>query len=260
MPLSLMLKKFIARLVFPIPLMTLLGIVALILAFRKKGSSRQKCIGKWMLIVWMVVFYLMGIFGQIPANRLDRKYPPLKVERLDASKSYTICVFGASYYPSSWFPPECHFNDIFQMRLIEGMRLARACEKRGIDYRLVVSVQTYTNATMETRREHLLTFTDMFGIPQEKILLLRDKSHTTRLEMIAFKEYPGCKILVSNGWHLPRINMFARKYDVGKTLSAPCALTSGETPFAKILPSAGSFAKFQIFAYETLGMLECILF
>ncbi len=260
MPLSLMLKKFIARLAFPMPLMTLVGVVALVLAFRKKGSPRQKCIGKWMLIIWMVVFYLIGLYGHIPADRLDRKYPPLKVEKLDAGKSYTICVFGSAYHPSSSLQPQCHFNDVFQQRLTEAMRLCRACEARGIDYQLVVSVQTYTKTTMETRLEHLLAFTDMFGIPHEKISLLKDKSHTTRLEMIALKEYPGCKILVSNGWHLPRINMLARKYDVGETISAPCALTSGGTPYAKFLPNADSFAKFQTFAYETLGRLEYFLF
>ena len=260
MPLSLMLKKFIARLAFPMPLLTLLGIVALVLAFRKKGSPRQKCIGKWMLIAWMVAFYLIGLYGHIPAGRLDRKYPPLKVEKLDTSKSYTICVFGNSYYPSSSLPPECHFNDVFQLRLIEGIRIARACEAKGIDYRLVVSVQTYTNATMETRLEHLLAFTDMFGLPHEKISLLRDKSYTTRHEIISLKEHPGCKILVSNGWHLPRINMLARKYDIGETISAPCALTSGGAPYAKILPNADSFARFQTFAYETLGMLEYLLY
>ncbi len=255
-----MLKKFIARLAFPMPLLTLLGVVALVLAFRKKGSPRQKCIGKWMLIAWMVVFYLIGLYGHIPADRLDRKYSPLRVEKLDTSKSYTICVFGATYYLSYYFPPECHFNDMFQLRLTEAMRLCRACEARGIDYKLVVSVQTYTSATMETRLEHLLAFTDMFCIPHEKISLLKDKSHNTRLEMMALKEHPGCKILVSNGWHLPRINMLARKYDVGETLSAPCAITSGGTPYAKILPNADSFAKFQTFAYETLGMLEYLLF
>ena len=77
---------------------------------------------------------------------------------------------------------------------------------------------------------------------------------------MAFKEHPGCKILVSNGWHLPRINMLARKYDISESLSAPCALTSGGVPYAKILPNADSFAKFQTFAYETLGMLEYFLF
>ena len=255
-----MLKKFVARLAFPMPLMTLLGIAALVLAFRKKGSPRQKCIGKWMLITWMAVFYLIGLYGHIPTDRLDRKYPPLKVETLDASKSYTICVFGSVYNPSSALPPECHFSDYFQMRLTEAVRLCRAFEKQGIDYKLVVSVQTYANATMETRLEHLLAFTDMFGIPQEKISLLKDCSYTTRLEIMAFKELPGCKILVSNGWHLPRINMLARKYDIGETISAPCALTSGGQPYAKILPNADSFAKFQTFAYETLGMLEYFLF
>ena len=260
MPFALMLKKFIARLAFPMPLLTLLGVVALVLAFRKKGSPRQKCIGKWMLIAWMAVFYLIGLYGHVPADRLDRKYPPLNVEKLNAEKSYTICVFGATYYPSNSLQPERHFNDMFQLRLTEAMRLCRACEARGIDYNLVVSAQTYTNTTMETRLEHLLAFTDMFSVPREKISLLKDHSHNTRLEMMAFKEYPGCKILVSNGWHLPRINMLARKYDIGETLSAPCVLTSGGAPYAKILPNADSFAKFQTFAYETLGMLEYFLF
>ena len=260
MPISLLLKKIFARLFFPFPLMTLLGIIALVLAFRKKGSPRQKCIGKWMLIAWMLLFYLIGIRGQIPANRLDRKYPPLKVEKLDAAKSYTICVFGASYQDSQWLPPEFHFNDIFQLRLLEALRLCRAFEKRGIDYQLVVSVQTYTNTPMEKRLEDLLAFTDMFGIPHEKISLLKDKSYNTRLEMIAFKDYPGCKILVSNGWHLPRINLLARKYEVGETLSAPCAWFSGERPYAKVIPTGYSFAKLHIFAYETLGMIEYILF
>ncbi len=260
MPLSLLLKKIFARLFFPVPLMTLLGVIALVLAFRKKGSPRQKSIGKWMLIIWMLLFYFIGIWGYIPADRLDRKYPPLNVEKLDAAKSYTICVFGSSYYPSKSLPPECHFNDILQLRLQEAMRLCRAFEKRGIDYKLVVSIQTYSNTTMETRLEDLLAFTDMFSIPHEKISLLKDKSHNTRLEMIALKEYSGCKILVSNGCHLPRINMLARKYDVGETISAPCTLLSSERPYAKVIPTANGFAKLQIFAYETLGMLEYILF
>ena len=260
MPFSLMLKKFIARLAFPMPLLTLLGIVALVLAFRKKGSPRQKCIGKWMPIAWMAAFYLIGLYGHIPADRMDRKYPPLKVETLDPSKAYTICVFGSIYNPSSELQPECHFSDYFQQRLTEAMRLCRAFEKQGIDYKLVVNVHTYTDTTAETRLEHLLAFTDMFGLPHEKIALLRDKSHTTRHEVISLKEHPGCKILVSNGWHLPRINMLARKYDIGETISAPCVLTTGGQPYAKILPNADSFAKFQTFAYETLGLLEYFLF
>ena len=256
MPKSLIFKKFVARLLFPYPIMTMIGVVALVLAFRKKGSPRQKSIGKWMLIAWMVAFYLIGIWGYIPADRMDRKYPRLKAEKLDPAKSYTICVFGASYYPSRSLPPECHFNDVFQLRLLEGVRISRICEERGIDYRLVASVQTSTKTSMETRLEDLHAFTNMFGLPPEKVTLLQDKSHNTRLEMLALKEHPGCKILVSNGWHLPRINLLAQKCGVGETISAPCALTSGGRPYGKILPNADSFAKFRTFFYENLGMLE----
>ena len=256
MPRLLLFKKFIARLLFPYPLMMLVGVAALVLAFRQKGSPRQKRIGKWLLIAWMALFYLIGIWGHIPADRMDRRYPRLKADKLDPAKSYTICVFGASYHPSRSLPPECHFNDAFQLRLLEGIRVCRMCEARGIDYRLVASVQTATKTSMETRLEHLLAFTDMFGLPHEKVSLLRDKSYNTRLEMLSLKEEPGTKILVSNGWHLPRINMLARKCGIDDALSAPCALTSGGRPAGKILPNADAFSKFQIYAYEHLGMLE----
>ena len=61
----LLLKKLLARLLFPAPLLLMLLVAAAILLLHPKGGARCRKWGKILLVVAITLFLVAGIFGQL---------------------------------------------------------------------------------------------------------------------------------------------------------------------------------------------------
>jgi len=250
----LLLKKLAARLLFPIPLICLLMTAALVLLFWPKLGKRCRLTGKILLAEAVVLFLFASLGGTWALSTLTRRYSPLDLAALP-DNSYTLVVAGSGFYSDRSLPPEHRFNDPMLLRLHEAGRIARALQKRGLEYSIYVSIVGVPPT--EEKRRALQAFFEQYGIPPERIGLC-ENARNSRLEVIEFTKRPGKKILVSESFHIPRLMMLSKRYGLD-AIPAPASRGSRHGGFS-LIPSAERIDDCERAVYEYLGMCEYLLF
>ena len=253
----LILKKLIARLLFPAPFL-LLSLTAgtVLLLWPKLGPHCRKA-GKALLIAGLALFLIASLTGRLLLLSLTGVYPPLKPEELP-EENYAIVVAGHGFHAEPGVPPERWFDDEMQLRLHEAARIGRILGERRIPYRVVASV-TGKSDSSERKREALEAFFRHYGIPPERITLI-ENALNSRQEVQAFTKEPGRKILVSEAYHMPRLMMLSKRYGLD-ALPAPATRVGGNASgILKLVPSAKNLEDCERAVYEYLGMLEYLLF
>ena len=206
MPLGLILKKLLARMLFPVPMVLLVLGVGTWLVLAKKSSPRRKTVGKWLLIGGMGYLLVCSVFGSFLLDRLERSYPVFRIGAwFDVSQEYVIGVAGNAYYADPAIPEACRFNDHMLLRLWEAGRIARLFKTKSVRCRIVVS-QPNKYASVEQRLAALRAYFAIFNIMPEQVELV-DGCLNTRQEVLAFRKYPGQLILVSEAFH-PNLRFF----------------------------------------------------
>ncbi len=232
----LLLKKLLARLLFPAPLLLMLLVAAAILLLHPKGGARCRKWGKILLVVAITLFLVAGIFGQVFRETLTGRYPPLDPALLPPEE-YTLVVAGSGFSGAPGLAPELRFNDAMRIRLHEAGRIAAALRKRGIGCSIAAGIHP-SDGQWELKHRALAAFFAPYGIAPERLIPIEGAANS-RQEVIAFSQLPGCKILISEAYHLPRLMLLARKYRldaipplpaISKVLSAVRRSTSSPTP------------------------------
>lgn len=257
MSLGLLLKKCIARIAFPVPVIGMLLLAGIILAVFCKRESLRKA-GRIILIITAGLYYLAGVLGSPLFYHFANQYPTLQVEKLPLPESsYTICVAGSGFVPDNE-TLFASFNDQAQIRLMEAARLAAYFATHNIPYSVAVSVGN-PDASEEIKTQAVKNFFQSLNLPVDKITV-HTKAENSRDEIKWFKEQPGRKIIVTSTYHLPRFMMLARKYDVA-AVPAPAGSVQPENFNAlSFIPSGQDFSDLSILVYELLGMVEYAIF
>lgn len=256
MSFGLLLKKCIARIAFPVPVIGILLLAGIILVFSKREKRRKA--GRILLIITAIVYYLAGVLGSPLLYIFANQYPTLEVEKLpEPESSYTICVAGSGFVPDeeTLF---ASFNDHAQIRLLEAARLALYFEKHNIPYSVAVSVGNPT-VTEEEKARAARSFFHSLNLPAEKIVV-HGEAENSRDEIKWFKAQPGQKIIVTSTYHLPRFMMLAKKYDVAAIPAPAGAVLPERLDALTFIPSGQDFGALNILVYELLGMVEYAIF
>lgn len=252
--LLLLLKKLIARLLFPVPLLFLLLAAALVLLLWPKLGKRCRLTGKILLAAALALFLFASLGGGWLLSTLTGRYSPIDLASLPDG-NYTVVVAGSGFYSDNTLPPEHRFNDPMLLRLHEAGRIARALQKRKLEYSIYASIVGIP-PTKEKRRA-LEALLEQYGIPPERIDLCEDALNS-RQEVIEFTARPGKKILVSESFHLPRLMMLSKRYGLD-AIPAPASRGSRHGGIF-LIPSAERIDDFERAVYEYLGMCEYLLF
>lgn len=250
----LLLKKLAARLLFPVPLLFLLATAALVLLLWPKLGKRCRLTGKILLAATAALFLFASLGGSWFLSTLTRRYSPLDLAALPAG-NYTLVVAGSGFYSDSTLPDEHRFNDPMLLRLHEAGRIARALQKRGLEYSIYASVVGIP--AKEEKRRALQAFFEQYGIPPERIGLC-ENALNSRQEVIEFARKPGKKILVSESFHIPRLMMLSERYGLD-AIPAPASRGSRHGGFS-LIPAAERIDDCERAVYEYLGMCEYLLF
>ncbi|MBS1371637.1 MAG: YdcF family protein [Lentisphaeria bacterium] len=253
----LLLKKLIARLLFPVPFLLLTFTAGAFLMMWPKLGPRCRAAGRALLLSGIVLLFIGSVLGQHWLHTLTKVYLPLDPDGLPA-ENYTLVVAGHGFHAEQGVPPERWFDDEMQLRLHEAARVARTLEQRQIPYRLVASIAGRKSAS--AKREALEAFLGHYGVPAEKISFI-DDALNSRQEVLAFKKEPGRKILISGSYHMPRLMALSKQYELD-AIPAPatrigCGGFGGALSF---VPSAENLYACERAVYEYLGMLEYMLF
>ncbi len=254
---SLMLKKVVARIFFPVPLAMILLIVGIfMLAFSKQ--RRRRVIGGVLAVLAMAIIYLAGVFGGAMQLALESRYPRLDPAMLDVNKRYVICVAGSDFRHDggndrfNWLPAPAI------VRMSEAARIAQDFESRGMDYVVVTSVSNPSAATAD-KKIAMEEFYRRYGIPSGKLVLL-SSAENTRQEVKEFAKYDGIKIMVSNAYHVPRMMVLADKYDLDAIPAPGPRLADWRFSAFTLIPSGGGLNAAETAVNEYLGMLEYKVF
>lgn len=167
-------------------------------------------------------------------------------------------VAGSGFSGAPGLAPELRFNDAMRIRLHEAGRIAAALQKRGIDCTIAAGIHP-SDGQPELKHRALAAFFAPYGIAPERLIPIEGAANS-RQEVIAFSRLPGCKILISEAYHLPRLMLLARKYRLD---AVPAPAGNIEGPFGgsplDFLPNAESFAHTERAVYEYLGIAEAFL-
>lgn len=203
------------------------------------------------------------IFGAGPLGRgllwmLSRRYPQLDIGLLPPGE-YLIGVAGSGFQQHSRRVPESWFGDNLVIRLTEAGRVAQELDKRGIPYRLCVSMPEHPEMLTD-KLTGLTAFFARFGVCPALISVV-DTAMDSEEEMEAFQKLQGMLIIVSNSWHVPRL-MLAAKLRQYPSLAAPAGQIFHAPkirPNWDILPTAGSLQNLECAFHEIIGIVELLV-
>ncbi|MGE4565051.1 MAG: hypothetical protein AB7F32_09275 [Victivallaceae bacterium] len=211
--------------------------------------------GRWIIAAVLVLVIAGGIAGRLLLRRLSRRYPQLDVAGLP-EEDYLIGVAGSGYEPCLDRAPESRFIDSFAIRLIEAGRIAAELDGRGVSYRICVSIPEHP----ELHQDKILAlraFFARFHLQSEQIEVLEGAADSFS-EVAAFKRPGAVTILISHGWHLPRLMAIAESLGI-RALPAPAGLVPDSfKPGSRrrMLPTAGSLRDLECALHELGGLCE----
>lgn len=262
------LKKLIARVGFPMPLVLLLllagGLLLLLRPAKTPRSEawRRRC-GIGFMTAGIVLLAIGAFFGSALLRAYSRPIHPLSARELAAAG--TPLVIGVTsaggLVPGEVPVTERRIPAESRMRLDEGCRLFAECERAGIPCRLAVSAPGRKLSEERIAATHAVGA--RYGIAPERIDFVPGVLNS-RDEVREFARIPGRLILVSCAAHLPRLLRLARSLGRADALassydSVPRRIRLVSDPL-DFIPSAKNFEAFETLVYEMLGQAEILLF
>ncbi len=255
MPILLLLKKLLARCLFPVPFVIMLLVLGMSLVF---FSKRFKKVGKIILSAAVVLLVIISITGSWLLTTLTSRYPGFTLPE-KPEPHYVVGVLASSFFETDTGNPNDHFGWHSQVRLLEGCRIAKMLQNAGIPFKLVISTGN-VDVEIEIKKFAVEQFLQQMNLA-DCDYVINPSAYTTKDELLFLEQFPSPKIIVSEAFHMPRIMLLAQK--LGYTaLPAPAAIPSffEDMNLMDFVPSANSFYYFETAVYEYLGMLEYTLF
>lgn len=255
MPILLILKKMVARILFPIPLFFIILITGIYFSF---FSKKYKKLGKVLVISSVTALFVMSISGKFLLATLTTQYPAFTIPK-NINNQYTILVLGSGFHETPTDNPIDNFSYNAQNRLLEGCRIARMLIEDGKQVKLVISTGN-TEAEPEVINSAVNAFIHLTGLDDCNIEVYNE-AYNTREEIAHIKNMSGVKVIVSNAYHIPRAMQLAQIMGVA-AIAAPAAIPQFTERISALdfIPSADNLEYGETAVYELLGMIENALF
>jgi uncharacterized SAM-binding protein YcdF (DUF218 family) len=216
--------------------------------------KRYKHTGKYWSV--LIVVFLICSTSYVPKkliHSIEKSYAPLEIKDLDSNTLYYVYVLGAGAGYNEQLPASMNLSHATSRRLMEGIRLYRACNNAILvtSAGLARGNRTQASITRDAAIE--------LGMEGAQIEMLETATNTIE-EAQSFKARYGAEvnlILVTSALHMPRaIEIFN---DNGlDPLPAPCDFiykNEGHTYNGFTFPSFGSLSlmnNYQITALKSL--------
>ncbi len=245
-----LLKKLIAPLLFPIPIILGLLLIGLVQMWRSRGAGRPK--GRaWVVgaVALMVVFSFRPLPTMIMLD-IERQYPPV-VTPADSSIAWIVVLAaGATDDPALATPHRLSQSSL--VRLVEGIRLLRQLPSA----KLVLSGGAPFSSVTAASIMHSLALE--LGVP-DSVIVTEDQSLDTKDQALAIADilHDDPFLLVTSAMHVPR-SMGLFEYQGLAPIAAPTDhLARQPTTFhpGALYPSSLNIRTARLVWREYLGLM-----
>lgn len=150
-----------------------------------------------------ILLFLVCSTSYVPKkliNSIEKKYSPIKPQKLDTTKTYYIHVLGAGTSLDTKLPATMNLSATTLTRLVEGIRIYNHLHHAILITSAASKDENHSQA--ELAKEAALSL----GVNEKKIQMLATPTSTLE-EAIAFKEKFGTNknvIVVTSAFHMPR--------------------------------------------------------
>jgi uncharacterized SAM-binding protein YcdF (DUF218 family) len=254
------LRKAVSRLLFPLPMVSLLMLGGLVLLY----TGRHRKLGAALAGAGLVLLLLFSSssFSSAIVRPLEDTYPPLGPSQLaavDWERVDTIVVLAGCVVGFEDAPITRQVSDTPLARVVEGIRLYHTCPQCT----LILSGGTGCDpdAPVETLTNY--RFVTTFGVASEDIVIERDSEDTgqqARILSNMLGERPF--LIVTSATHMPRTMALFEAQGL-QPIAAPADHRSGlYSPFSEeafgiesVYPHARALWNTEQAIYEYLGLL-----
>lgn len=171
-----------------------------LLYVKKRFTKKQKRI---YLGIGFVFFYTISTQFTLDffASKIENKYPPISLSKLDKKSAYQIVILGAGYEEDVEFPATSKLNHIARARLLEGLRLYT-----NLPNSLIITSGyggVYSNSTAKIMKDALVEL----GVSSDRIKM-QETPVNTKEEAFYFKKHYSSQskstIIVTSALHMRR--------------------------------------------------------
>lgn len=239
-------KKLISVFLLPVPVMTLLLILGLILL----SIIRAKKLGA--LLVSLACIILLVFSNSTISNAmidvLQNHYPPLIQP---PNNVQAIVVLGSGTTGKKGYPPNLTLDSASLSRLIESVRLLKLVEQNNPNAQLILSGGRVFESPIISGKMRNTAL--MLGVGENK-MLLESGSRDTHEEAVFLKKTLQNKsfILVTSAYHMPRA-MALFEHQGLHPIAAPTQFFNAQSDYFSWIPSANSLVKSNIAIHEYFG-------
>ena len=251
-----LLKKFVSRLFFPIPLcLEVLAIGLLLLWF-----TRKQRLGRILATISgsLLFFFSYGPTAELLLKPLEHVYSPHLLHGAlpnvkPQPKPKWIVVLGAGHSVDPSLPVNSQLNDMGLARLVEAIRLYKLIPES----RLLLSGGGRSGKT--SNAEIMRDVAQMLGVPREDMVVetkSRDTEQEAKLIKPMIKEDPF--VLVTSASHVPRSIALFKKLGMNPVAAPAGHWTRKKRDLARHTiraPSAHELRKSERAVYEYMGLI-----
>ena len=203
-------------------------------------STRRYALGRWLLFVGILLFYILGITptGEVLLRPLEFWYPPFRDGKGHSNDAVVVLGGGMKKHQTG---ATTVLGTTIPDRLVCGMRLVR----NGAAPILVLSNESgYPFRSTPPLADTMREFAIEFGMPASAILTEGSSRTTFESAVEVRRMLPNTRpiLLVDDAWHLPRSTAVFRKQGFA-VAPYPCTylISDGSWDPLDFLPSSHGF-------------------
>jgi len=244
------LKKLVAHLLMPLPLLLILLVVGLILSWRQLSTSPRLC-----LFLGIIGLFFLGLepVSNALVRPLETRYPPLTGARLALLSRHPppwIVVLGNGHAKRSDLVALQLLNDTSLARLVEGLRLQRILPgshlimSGGSPFPRDAEAPLLKQAALE------------LGVKPQTVKIEDQSLDTAEEARYVHRLVGGASfILVTSAVHMPRAMALFRKKGM-HPIAAPTGYLGNpaSSPIDRYFPESSNLLVSQLAIYEYLGL------
>ena len=239
-----LLKKFLAGLLMPLPLILLLQIWALLLLLRRKT--------RWLgILILVLTTSLLFVASYAPLSAklttpFERQYASYHQD--DRPVDFVV-VLGNGHVSDPGLPVTSELSAVGIVRLCEGIRIYRL----NPGSKLVFT--GYHASDPVSYAEKIKELALALGVPGEDILAFTGPKDTAEEALLVAERFADNRlVLVTSASHMPRALGLFRKAGLDP-IPAPTNHLARPVSSNWVFPKAETLARTQTWAYEQLGLV-----
>ncbi len=248
---SFTLKKLVSRLLFPVPLVLICGVLGVALLWQSRESRAGRILTSLSLLL-LLLFSASSVADALLAP-LEGHYPPLCIASLPPDGVDFIVVLAGGAATRDDLPVTAQLDSHTTARLVEGIRLAQALPEAT----LLLSGGLGVPLDVEDEARDNYRFALLFDIVPERILIEGHSWDTAeQARYVADMIGEASLILVTSASHMPRSMALFRQVGLDP-IAAPTdyyVRSNGSQYIWSWLPNVGALENSERAVYEYLGL------